>query len=143
MRARRTRFAGHGLEITLPAGWHGDVAKLAPEHAATLRAAAFPLGPLTDIGRTAQEAMGADDLLLVVADYGVVPGNDDAAPPALPIQVGREDVVDFEGFREPVATTSAVVAGSTLQVWLVAAESPTAAQLERANAVLATLRVVL
>jgi hypothetical protein len=134
-----TRIAGHGLEVTLPEGWRGDVTKLGPGHAATLRAATFRLGPLTDIGRAAQETMSADDLLLVVVDYGVVPGQGEAA--ALPLRLRTSDVVDFEGFLGPVATTSAVVAGSTLQVWVVAAAAPTGAQLARANAVLATLRV--
>jgi hypothetical protein len=135
-----TRVAGHGLEVTLPDGWHGDVTKYGPHHAATLRAATFSLEPLTDLGRGEQETMGPEDLLIVVTDYGAVPADGSAPAATLPIRLGLEHVVSFEGFREPVATTSAVVAGATLQVWVVAAAAPTAAQLERANAVLATLR---
>ena len=137
-----TRVSGHGLAVMLPESWHGSVTKAGPHDAATLRAATFPVDGLDDIGHTAQETMGADDLLVVVTDYGAVPA--DGSPPAaeLPIRLEAEHVVSFEGFREPVATTSAVVAGTTLQIWAVAAAAPTPAQLRQANAVLATLEHV-
>ena len=132
------RVSGHGLEITIPDGWHGDVTKLGPHHAATLRAATFPLPPEPDIGHEAQRTMGRDDLLVVVADYGAVPGGD---PAPASLRVDAEHVGSFEGFRHPTATTSADVAGTRLQVWVVAAREPTRAQLEQATAILATLRL--
>ena len=132
------RVSGHGLQITLPTGWHGDVTKLGPQHATTLRAATFPLGPLEDVGQEAQRTMGPDDLLIVVADYGVVLASPPPDPP--PIRVGRGDVSNHEGFGEPVAGTTVRVGVTTLQVWVVAARAPSDGQLEQANAVLATLR---
>lgn len=131
------RVSGHGLEITLPDGWHGSVAKAGLHDAATLRAATFPVDELEDLGHTAQQKLGAEDLLLVVVDYG--PRESPAA--ALPLSIARRDVVSFEGFLDPVATTSAVVSGRALQLWVVTADAPTDGQIQQANAVLATLRV--
>jgi hypothetical protein len=139
-----TRIAGYGLEITIPDGWHGEVTKAGPHDAAQLRAATFPLGEPTGIGHSAQRTMGASDVLVVVSDYGpplASWGEAERRPTSLPVRVGREHVVSFEGFLEPVATVSAVVGGHALQLWVVTSTAPTAAQLAQANRVLATLRV--
>jgi hypothetical protein len=133
-------IVGHGLELTLPAGWHGDVTKLGPHHAATLRAATFPLDPEPDVGHEAQKTMGPEDLLIAIADYGAIPGGSPRTPTSR-LEVEREHVDSFEGFLHPVATTSADIAGTRLQVWVVAAAEPSGAQLEQANAILATLRL--
>jgi hypothetical protein len=133
------RVAGYGLDIVVPEGWDGDVTKLGPHHAATVRVATFPLAPEPEIGHEAQKTMGADDLFIAVAEYGPVRG--EPAPGSWPIRFDSDDVDGFEGFRKPVATTWTDVAGTRLQAWVVAAAEPSRAQLEQANAVLATLRL--
>jgi hypothetical protein len=133
-------LTGHAFELTLPHGWYGSVTKAGAHDAATLRAATFPVAGMEaadELGRRARATMGPDDLLLVVADYGPT----DESPSAPPLRFRREHVAGFEGFLEPVATTSAVVSERALQLWLVTADAPTDAQLRQANAVLATLRV--
>jgi hypothetical protein len=131
---------GHGLRMELPAGWHGEIVRPEPLQAVTLRAANFPHPRLTDLGRDLQPTMGERDVLITLAHYGRAWEHSKARRATLPLTIGRDDFVSFEGFRRPVAMDAFSLEGRAFQLWAVFRdETPTDEALAEANRVLATI----
>ena len=135
-----TTVRGHGLRIDLPSGWHGEVVRPQPPGALTLRAANFPLPPLTDVGQQAQRTMTARDVLITLSYYGWARAGSRMQHVSLPIAVKRGDFESFEGFTRPVATRSFGVDGRAFHLWVVFGDgTPSDELLAEANRVLASV----
>ena len=103
------RVSGHGLTIAVPDGWDAEVVRPDPPGALTLRAANFPLPPLSDIGRQAQLEMSEEQILITLVHYGRVRDGWSTRRASLPLTIGRDSFASFEGFTRPVATDSFIV----------------------------------
>jgi hypothetical protein len=135
--------SGYGLSIELTSGWWGDVSRPQALGALTLRAGNFSVRQVpTDVGHEAQRTMGPDDILITLVDYGRAHAGWQLPRARLPLAIGRNNMVSFEGFVRPVATDSFVLADHGFQVWVVFGRStPSDELLAEANHVLATVAI--
>ena len=139
----------YGVSLDLPSGWIGyiyDGNRSAPPSRPILEATSFTGGGpdfLTledDAAAQVGRLMGADDIVIILWDTGG--GGGDTYPPlAGEPRVTREELSPIEGFPHPVARTLFSTEGRFFDLMVEFGTPPDTAQLERANDVLATLRV--
>jgi hypothetical protein len=136
---------GHGLRIELPAGWDGRVRSEGPGTAIELEAASVPL----EQGRSRlelQRTMEEHDVYLRVLDTLLEPeevAGDESWSVDSMVRFAAADISPvFEGVELPAYSARFVVVGDRpLMVYLGFGRIPSAADLDAANSVLATLTV--
>jgi hypothetical protein len=138
-----------GVSLDLPSGWIGriyDGNRGASPPYASVQATSFAregpgvLDPDSDTAKRVGEQMGSSDILVLLWEIGS--GRREAYEPlAGAPQITREDFAPIEGFARPVAHTLFSVHDRSFDLFVEFGASPDAAQLTRANDVLATLRI--
>jgi hypothetical protein len=143
----------YGVSLDLPSGWIGQIYdgnRGAPPPRAILEATSFTgagrdvLTLEDDAAARVGELMGTSDIVILLWETGGG-GGDTYAPLVGSPTITREDLSPIEGFAHPVARILFATQGRffDLMVEFGAAygTSPDAAQLARANDVLAALRI--
>jgi hypothetical protein len=143
----------YGVSLDLPSGWIGQIYdgnRNAPPPRAILEATSFTgAGPdvLTvkdDSAAQVGERMGARDIAIILWDTGGGGGDTYATLAGAP-RVTQRDLSPIEGFQHPVARILFTTQGRFFDLMVefggALGTSPDSTQLERANDVLATLRV--
>ena len=143
----------YGVSLDLPSGWIGQIYdgnRGAPPPRAILEATSFTGGGphvLTvedDAAAQGGERMSARDIVIILWDTGDG-GADTYAPLVGAPTITREDFSPIEGFQHPVARSLFTTQGRFFDLMVEFGDDlgtlPDSTQLERANNVLATLRV--
>jgi hypothetical protein len=131
---------GHGLSLTLPAGWHGFA------RPGQLQAADFAL-PAAAVGAAELARVGRGHVHLILWDYGPsVPYLTSFAPATAPVVLRSRDIAagPLEGFssRDAYAIRTIRLSGELLEVIADFGPKPLApGALDRVNRVLARLRI--
>jgi hypothetical protein len=139
---------GYGLRMNIPGGWHGSVVRESPDAAVVLQAASTELAPGDLVGTETHRGMRSSDVYIKVIDIGAPPEGLVESDPAwrrdaLPIAVDSAELYDtFEGVELPAyGFRSVIVNEHSLMIYVGFGSFPSQADVARANAVLASLRV--
>ena len=131
-----------GLEMTVPAGWHGE-SFVNDRGMTVLRVGSFtfPERPDDDVGQIAREKMGKDDVLINIVDFTAVDSRDATYRPlAGPLTVDGSEATGQEGYPVPAVIDSVLVDGHKLYLSVAfGRDPPSAAQVAVANDVLRTV----
>ncbi len=141
-------ITGFGLELGLPAGWHGRVYQRGAEGAITLEAATVPLAPIGDNSSQETEArMGTDDAYIQLSDIGSPPPYLGSEPGwerlTLPLAIDEADLHRFvEGNALPANVTRAVVINNrAIMLYCGFGSWPSESSIANLNRVLSSLSV--
>lgn len=91
--ASPTRLVAHGISLTLLPSWHGRI--LVSYGNPLLQAANFPLPTKTDANGTEaiRQMRSPNQVFLLLAEVGNLPGTSGFDHASLPIQIGRADIL--------------------------------------------------
>jgi hypothetical protein len=134
-----TILRGHGVAVTIPGDWDGEISWLSPDYARVVHLATFPLpAELDGRGHDAERHMSGDD---VYVNVGLDPGL--AAPGPLPLEITRAGLrTEWEGKVPEAAARAAthlLVNGHLIQVWVTFGALPDDATLAQVNRVLRSI----